>query len=136
MLTPRVLFVESGGFNDENYSVAYNDCDYGFRLTQAGWRHVCVPTAELYHYEGSSRGRGRGNDKISEEMLHPPIWPIGRSLLQFKPFKGQLPVRAGPRINLGRPEANTRFCVALTAQPELRRRPAGAAAGHCGLVPK
>ncbi|WP_321884429.1 glycosyltransferase [Paraburkholderia bannensis] len=67
MLTPRTLFVDDGGFNDSEYSVAYNDCDYGFRLTQRGWRHVCVPTVELYHYEGASRGRGRGNDKISEE---------------------------------------------------------------------
>lgn len=67
MLTPRALFLEDGGFNDTEYSVAYNDCDYGFRLTQRGWRHVCVPTVELYHYEGATRGRGRGNDKISEE---------------------------------------------------------------------
>jgi len=67
MLTPRTSFVEDGGFNDTEFSVAYNDCDYGFRLTQRGLRHVCVPTAELYHYEGATRGRGRGNDKISEE---------------------------------------------------------------------
>jgi len=67
MLTPRALFVGEGGFNDTEFSVAYNDCDYGFRLTQRGMRHVCVPTAELYHYEGASRGRGRGNDKMLEE---------------------------------------------------------------------
>lgn len=67
MLTSRKLFTEVGGFNDTEFSVAYNDCDYGFRLTQRGMRHVCVPTAELYHYEGASRGRGRGNDKIAEE---------------------------------------------------------------------
>lgn len=114
MLTPRALFVESGGFNDENYSVAYNDCDYGFRLSQAGWRHVCVPTAELYHYEGSSRGRGRGNDKISEEISFIRQYgqwadPYYNSNLSKDSFVFE-PVR---RVNLGRSEANTQFCIAL-----------------------
>lgn len=68
MLTTRELFLSDGGFDDVDFSVAYNDCDYGFRLSQRGWRHVCVPTAELYHYEGITRGRGRGNDKIAEEV--------------------------------------------------------------------
>jgi len=68
MLTPRELFLSDGGFDDVDFSVAYNDCDYGFRLSRRGMRHVCVPTAELYHYEGITRGRGRGNDKISEEV--------------------------------------------------------------------
>jgi glycosyltransferase involved in cell wall biosynthesis/GT2 family glycosyltransferase len=68
MLTPRGLFLDQGGFDDVDFSVAYNDCDYGFRLAQRGLRHVCVPTAELYHHEGVTRGRGRGNDKISEEV--------------------------------------------------------------------
>lgn len=68
MLTSRELFLSGGGFDDVDFSVAYNDCDYGFRLSRQGWRHVCVPTAELYHYEGITRGRGRGNDKISEEV--------------------------------------------------------------------
>ncbi|WP_069335428.1 glycosyltransferase [Sphingobium yanoikuyae] len=68
MLTPRDLFLKDGGFDDVDFSVAYNDCDYGFRLSRRGLRHVCVPTAELYHYEGITRGRGRGNDKISEEV--------------------------------------------------------------------
>jgi len=67
MLTPRKTFLDAGGFDDADFSVAYNDCDYGFRLTRQGGRHVCIPNAELYHYEGATRGRGKGNDKISEE---------------------------------------------------------------------
>lgn len=67
MLTPRALFLEMGGFNEQEFGVAYNDCDYGFRLTKLGYRHVYCPHAELYHYEGKTRGIGVGNDKPSEE---------------------------------------------------------------------
>lgn len=67
MLTPKKLFLDMGGFDDVDFSVAYNDCDYGFRLTQAGYRNVLAPNAELYHYEGVTRGIGVGNDKPSEE---------------------------------------------------------------------
>ncbi|MGD7037388.1 HAD-IA family hydrolase [Methylotuvimicrobium buryatense] len=67
MLTPKKLFLDMGGFDDIDFSVAYNDCDYGFRLTQAGYRNVVAPNAELFHYEGVTRGIGVGNDKPSEE---------------------------------------------------------------------
>jgi predicted HAD superfamily hydrolase/glycosyltransferase involved in cell wall biosynthesis/GT2 family glycosyltransferase len=67
MLTPRKLFVNFGGFNETEFGVAYNDCDYGFRLTLAGYRNVYCAEAELYHYEGYTRGIGIGNDKPAEE---------------------------------------------------------------------
>src|SRR5260370_23287028 len=56
MLTPRSLFLETGGFNEQNFSVAYNDVDYCHRLRTAGHRIVYCPTAELVHHEGYSRG--------------------------------------------------------------------------------
>jgi|GEM_PF-791470 len=67
MLTTKKIFMQMGGFDDEDFSVAYNDCDYGFKLTQAGYRTVVAPNAQLYHYEGVTRGIGVGNDKPSEE---------------------------------------------------------------------
>ena len=67
LLTPRNLFLDIGGFNESEFGVAYNDCDYGFRLTLEGYRNVYCPDAELYHYEGYTRGIGIGNDKPSEE---------------------------------------------------------------------
>lgn len=67
MLTPRHIFLDMGGFDDIHFSVAYNDCDYGFRLTQAGYRNAVATNAELYHFEGATRGIGVGNDKPSEE---------------------------------------------------------------------
>ncbi|MEH1934003.1 MAG: glycosyltransferase [Nostoc sp.] len=56
MLTPRQLFLELGGFDEEQFAVAYNDVDYCYRLVEKGYRCVYCSTAELLHKEGASRG--------------------------------------------------------------------------------
>jgi len=56
MITPRQLFLELGGFDEQNFAVAYNDADYGYRLLEKGYRCVYCPDAELLHKEGTSRG--------------------------------------------------------------------------------
>ena len=56
MLTPRKLFAELGGFDEERFAVAYNDPDYCYRLADAGYRCVYCAEAELIHHEGLSRG--------------------------------------------------------------------------------
>ncbi len=55
-ITPRQLFLELGGFDEDNFAVAYNDADYGYRLLERGYRCVYCPDAELLHKEGTSRG--------------------------------------------------------------------------------
>lgn len=55
LLTPRALFLELGGFDEERFAVAYNDVEYGHRLSTRGLRTVYVP-CELVHHEGVSRG--------------------------------------------------------------------------------
>ncbi|MEG3880011.1 glycosyltransferase [Microcoleus sp. herbarium7] len=55
-VTPRQLFLELGGFDEQNFAVAYNDVDYGYRLLERGYRCVYCPDAELLHKEGTSRG--------------------------------------------------------------------------------
>ncbi len=55
-ITPRQLFLELGGFDEDNFAVAYNDVDYGYRLLERGYRCVYCPDAELLHKEGTSRG--------------------------------------------------------------------------------
>ncbi len=57
MLTRRDLFLQMGGFDEQNFSIAYNDVDYCYKLQDAGLRSVYCPMAELIHYEGYSRGR-------------------------------------------------------------------------------
>jgi O-antigen biosynthesis protein len=56
MLTPRRLFQQSGGFDEDNFAIAYNDVDYCYRLLDGGYRVVYCPSAELVHHEGATRG--------------------------------------------------------------------------------
>jgi GT2 family glycosyltransferase len=56
LLTPKALFEQLGGFDENDFAVAYNDVDYGYRLVKAGYRNIYCPEAELFHYEGKTRG--------------------------------------------------------------------------------
>ena len=60
MLVPRRIFEEVGGF-DEELRVVLNDIDLCLRIRERGYAVIYTPHAQLYHHEGSSRGR-----------LHPP----------------------------------------------------------------
>ncbi len=64
LLTPRRLFLEVGGFNEADFSVAYNDVDYCYRLVDQGYRCVYCPDAQLIHYEGYSRGFRDDPDEV------------------------------------------------------------------------
>ena len=56
LLTPRKLFLEQGGLDENQFAVAYNDTDYCYRLIDSGYRCVYVAGAELLHHEGLTRG--------------------------------------------------------------------------------
>jgi glycosyltransferase involved in cell wall biosynthesis len=47
MLTPRALFLELKGLDEENFPGAYHDVDYCFRLVNRGYRCVYAAEAEL-----------------------------------------------------------------------------------------
>lgn len=55
MLTRKSLFLETGGFDELNFPIAYNDVDYCLRIGKMGYKIVCVSSAKLYHYESASR---------------------------------------------------------------------------------
>lgn len=57
MLTRRSTFTQTGGFNEKEFAVAYNDVDYGYRLIAQGMTNVYCPEAELFHYEGKTRNK-------------------------------------------------------------------------------
>lgn len=56
LLIRKSLFETVGGFDEHHFKVAYNDVDLCYRLEDAGYRSVYCSTAELFHYEGKSRG--------------------------------------------------------------------------------
>jgi glycosyltransferase involved in cell wall biosynthesis/putative flippase GtrA len=52
----RSIFLEAGGFDEENLKIAYNDIDFCLRLREMGYRNVWTPYAEAYHHESATRG--------------------------------------------------------------------------------
>jgi GT2 family glycosyltransferase len=56
MLVRRSLYLEVGGFDEENLKIAFNDIDFCLKLRARGYRILYTPEAELYHHEHASRG--------------------------------------------------------------------------------
>jgi GT2 family glycosyltransferase len=64
LMTPAAVFVEVGGF-DERFVLAYNDVDLCLQILARGYRLVCTPDAELYHYESKTRGTEDTPNKLA-----------------------------------------------------------------------
>ena len=73
LVTPKSVWQEVGGLDQEKLSVAFNDVDYCLKLWQAGYKVVWTPHAELFHHESVSRGKDM--DAIKRKRL------IGESLV-------------------------------------------------------
>lgn len=56
LLTSRTLYLDIGGLDEDNFRVAYNDVDYCYRLVDRGLTCIQCASAELFHYEGKTRG--------------------------------------------------------------------------------
>ena len=57
LATRKQVFLDQGGFNEQQLTVAYNDVDYCLRLRRdAGLATVWTPYAKLLHHESTSRG--------------------------------------------------------------------------------
>lgn len=67
-LTPKALFDELGGYN-ENYPLNYNDIDYCLRAQQLGFRSVYLANVEIIHYEGVTKDGGRSVNHHETEMF-------------------------------------------------------------------
>jgi O-antigen biosynthesis protein len=57
MLTRRDDYLEVGGMDEVNFSVAFNDIDYCLKLRALDRRIVFTSHAKLWHLESASRGR-------------------------------------------------------------------------------
>jgi FkbM family methyltransferase len=56
LVVRRSVFLEVGGFEEENLKVAFGDVDFCLRVREAGYRNVWTPYAEAYHRESATRG--------------------------------------------------------------------------------
>lgn len=57
MMIKRQDFLDVGGFDEEQFKIGLNDVDVCLKLREKKKLIVFTPYAELYHFEGSSRGR-------------------------------------------------------------------------------
>lgn len=64
LMTPRHLFLGSGGLDAARFQIDYNDVDYCLRLRALGYRVVMTPHARLTHRESASRGVLRAQDDL------------------------------------------------------------------------
>lgn len=94
----RECFEEMGGFDEQQFFVAYNDVDLCFRLREAGLAILYEPAIELIHYESRSRGYALTKSQIAwdhaeRETLH-RRWG---ATLSFEPsYNPHLPRRGAP----------------------------------------
>ena len=56
LLIRRRVYLEVGGLDEKNLTIAFNDVDFCLRVRKAGYRNLFTPYAELFHYESVSRG--------------------------------------------------------------------------------
>ncbi len=52
----KSIYLEIGGLDENDLSVAFNDIDFCLKVRAAGYRNLWTPFAELYHHESASRG--------------------------------------------------------------------------------
>ncbi len=63
LLTRRDVFLEAGGFDEENLAVAFQDVDFCLKVHQRGYRVVYTPFARLYHHESVTKDEKIPNPK-------------------------------------------------------------------------
>lgn len=56
LLVKKSIFLEVGGLNEKELSVAFNDIDFSLKVRKAGHKNVWTPFAKLIHHESASRG--------------------------------------------------------------------------------
>lgn len=55
-MVKKDIYYQVGGFDEDNFSVSFNDVDFCLKVIKQGYRVVYNPQALLYHHEGKSRG--------------------------------------------------------------------------------
>ncbi len=69
----KSVFLEAGGFDEENLAVAFNDVDLCLKIGALGYQLIWTPRATLIHLESASRGldtRPAQADRVRAEVSH------------------------------------------------------------------
>ena len=99
LLTRKDVYLQLGGLDQENLSVAFNDVDYCLRLREHGLYCRLEPRVQLIHHESVSlkdHARGRGTDFAREVewmqtrwasvIARDPFHNLNLSLSKFRPL--------------------------------------------------
>jgi GT2 family glycosyltransferase len=95
LVVSKKKFEAVGGFDEQNFPVAFNDVDLCMKLNSRGWQSFYEPRAVLIHHESKSRGsdsakenrerfaeelaalkRHWGTDQIRDPYHHPHLSPF------------------------------------------------------------
>jgi glycosyltransferase involved in cell wall biosynthesis len=60
----KSVYLEAGGFDENQLKVAFNDVDFCLKVQSLGYRNLYTPFAELVHHESASRGTEDTPEKI------------------------------------------------------------------------
>jgi GT2 family glycosyltransferase len=69
MMMKRNDFIAVNGFNEELFKIGLNDVDICLMLREKNKLIVFTPYAELYHFEGASRGRDYEDANLRKRFL-------------------------------------------------------------------
>jgi GT2 family glycosyltransferase len=102
MYIKRKCINDIGYFDSVNFPVGYGEeCDFCFRASKVGWRHVVVGDAFVTHLDGQSFNEKKS--KLMSDMipvflkLHPELTLVDRVFAQTDPLRN---LRAG--VDVGR----------------------------------
>lgn len=71
LVVKRERFDAAGGFDEENFPVAFNDVDLCMKLANLGFNSLYEPRARLVHHESKTRGDDRdaaGAHRLAQEL--------------------------------------------------------------------
>ncbi|MFI8666235.1 glycosyltransferase family 2 protein [Qipengyuania sp. NPDC077410] len=68
LLVRKEKFEAIGGFDVENFAIAYSDTDLCLRLKAKGWRNYFAAQAQLLHHESKSRSNDFSPERLEDYM--------------------------------------------------------------------
>jgi glycosyltransferase involved in cell wall biosynthesis len=65
LLVRKDIYSKVGGLDERNLQIAFNDVDFCLKVSEAGYRNLWTPYAELSHHESISRGYEDTPEKVA-----------------------------------------------------------------------
>lgn len=63
LLVRKSVYEQVHGLDETHLKIAFNDVDFCLKLTEAGYRNLWTPYAEMYHHESATRGADDSPEK-------------------------------------------------------------------------